>query len=81
MDPASLYLAVAEKKLEDCIRPEMRAEWEQPRSNYCTDYFTTDAVGNFFPRICYEKRKKFVKREPGLPKEDFRCSELLFFFY
>ena len=27
MDTDSLYLALAEKELEDCIRPEMRAEW------------------------------------------------------
>ena len=27
MDTDSLYLALAEKELEDCIRPEMRAGW------------------------------------------------------
>ena len=27
----SLYLALAEKKLEDCIRPEMRDEWQMLR--------------------------------------------------
>ena len=27
MDTDSLYLALAEKELEDCIRPEMRTEW------------------------------------------------------
>ena len=26
MDTNSLYLALAEKELEDCIRPEMKAE-------------------------------------------------------
>ena len=29
MDTDSLYLARAEKELEDCIRPEMRAEWQR----------------------------------------------------
>ena len=28
MDTDSLYLALAEKELEDCIRPEMRTEWQ-----------------------------------------------------
>ena len=28
MDTDSLYPALAEKKLEDCIRPEMKAEWQ-----------------------------------------------------
>ena len=29
MDTDSLYLALAQKELEDCIRPEMRAEWQR----------------------------------------------------
>ena len=44
MDTDSLYLALAEKELEDCIRPEMRAEWQRLRSNDCVDNFTADAV-------------------------------------
>ena len=31
MDTKSLYLAFAEKDLEDCIRREMRADWERWR--------------------------------------------------
>ena len=31
MDTDSLYLALAENKLEDCIRAEMRAEWQRLR--------------------------------------------------
>ena len=33
MDTDSLYLGLAENELEDCIRPEMRAEWQSLRSN------------------------------------------------
>ena len=29
MDTDSLYLPLGEKELEDCIRPEMRAEWQR----------------------------------------------------
>ena len=51
MDIDSLYLALAEKELEDCIRPEMRAEWQRLRSKDCVDNFTADAVANL-PRTC-----------------------------
>ena len=47
MDTDSLYLALAEKELADFLRPEMKAEWEQPRSNGCTKSVTADAVGSF----------------------------------
>ena len=48
MDTDSLYLALAEKELEDCIRPEMRAEWQKLRSNDFVDSFNAVAVANFF---------------------------------
>ena len=47
------------------------------RSNDCVDSFTADAVANFFPRTCCVKRKQHDKREPGLYKEEFRCTEML----
>ena len=77
MDTDSLYLALAEKELEDCIRLEMRAEWRKLRSNDCVDNFTADAVANSFPRTCCVKHKQHDKREPGLFKEEFRCTEIL----
>ena len=48
-DTCSLYLFLAEKEVEDRIRPEMRAESQRLRSNDCLDIFTADAVANFFP--------------------------------
>ena len=77
MDTDSLYLALAKKELEDCIRPEMRVEWQKWRSNDCVDNFTADAVAIFFPRTCCVKHKQHDKREPGLFKEEFRCTEKL----
>ena len=47
MDTDSLYLALAEKEPEDCIKPKMRAEWPRLRSNDCVDSFTADAAANF----------------------------------
>ena len=77
MDTDLLYLALAEKELEDCIRPEMRAEWQRLRLNDCVDNLTADAVANFFLRTRCLKHKQQDKREPGLFKEEFRCMEML----
>ena len=77
MDTDSLYLALAENELENCIRPEMRAEWQRLRSNDCVNNFTADAVAKFFPRTCCVKHKQHDKREPGLFKEEFTCTEML----
>ena len=77
IDTDSLYLALAEKELEDFKIPEMREEWQRLRSNDCVESFTADAVANFFPRTCYVKHKQHDKREPGLFKEEFRCTEML----
>ena len=77
MDTDSLYLALAEKELEDYIRSEMRAEWRRLRSNDWGDNFTADPIANFFPRTCCLKHKQHDKRELGLIKEEFRCTEML----
>ena len=77
MDTDSLYLALAEKEQEDCLRPEMRGGWQKLRSNDCVDSFIADAVAKFFPRLCCVKHKQHDKREPGLFKEEFRCTEML----
>ena len=55
----------------------MRAEWQRFRSNDCVDTFTADAVANFIPRKCCVKHKQRDRREPGLFKEEIRCTEML----
>ena len=75
IDTDSLYLALPEKEVEDCMRPEMRTEWQ--KSNDCVDSFTADAVAIFFPRTCCVKHKQHHNREPGLFKEGFRCTEMI----
>ena len=77
MDTDSLYLALSEENLEDVILPKKRAEWDQLRSQDCTDDFTVNATDNFFPRTCCNIHKQHDKREPGLFKEEFRCAEML----
>ena len=76
MDTDSLYLAVAEKELEDCIRPEMRLEWQRLQSNDCVNSFSADALANVFRRACFVKHKQHDKREPGFLKKSsdvWRC--------
>ena len=77
MDTDSLYLALSEENLEDTLRPEKTNEWEAILSRDCSDSFTANATDNFFPRTCCSAHKKHDKRERGLFKEEFRCSEML----
>ena len=77
MDTDSLYLALAEKELEHCMRPEMKAEWQKLRSIDCVHNFTADAVAIFCPRTYCVKHKQHDKREPRLYKKEFRCTEML----
>ena len=77
MDTDSLYLALAHDNLYDCIRQSKKADWETLREHDCDDSFKADAVQNFFPRTCCDKHKKHDKREPGLFKEEFKCTEMI----
>ena len=74
-DTDSLYLALSEKELYDCIREESKAEWEVMRTEDCKDDFTANATTNFVPRTCCTEHKKHDKREPGFFKEEFPCRE------
>ena len=47
-DTDSLYLALTEENLYDCIRPEKRSDWEKLRENDCRDSFRADSKTNFF---------------------------------
>ena len=77
MDIDSLYLALSEKELYDCIREESEPEWELLRTDDCKDEFTPNATTNFFPRTCCTKHMKHDKRAASRFKEEFRCTEML----
>ena len=72
-----MYVALSAKKLYDCIRKESKAEWGLLKTEDCKDDFTANATNNFFPRICCTKHLKLDKREAGLFKEEFLCTEML----
>ena len=46
----SLFLALAEKNLYDCIRPEKKGDWEKLGEKYW-DSFRADSKSNFFPQL------------------------------
>ena len=76
MHAGSLYLALFEKELYDCIREESKAEWELLRTEDCKDHFAANAKTNFFPRTCCTKHMKHDKWEPGLFEGEFCCTEM-----
>ena len=77
MDTDSLQLALSEENLEGVILPKKGAEWVHLRSKESTDNFTANATDNFFLRTCCNSHEKHDKREPGLFKEEFRCTKKL----
>ena len=75
MDTDSFYLALSEENLEDVILPEKRAEWDQLRSEDCTDNFTANAIDNFFPELAVmstrnmtRDKRDCLKKKSGVPK-------------
>ena len=77
MDTDSLYLALAHNSLEDCIKAELKETWNNIPKNDCSKEFSANLTNNFFPRTCCERHIKHDKREPGLFKEEFRCTEII----
>ena len=62
---------LAGKELRKCIRPKMKAEWEQQfRSIDCSESFNADAYCFFFLRTCFAGHKIAHNRgEPTHPRE------------
>ena len=77
MDTDLLFLALAEENLYDCFRQEKKDDYEKMRKNDCRDSCRADSKTNFFPRTFCSVHKKHNKREPGLFKEELRCTEML----
>ena len=77
MDTDLLYLALSGEDLYDCTRPTMKQEWKSLQSGECTDEFLANLTTNVSSRTCCAKHKNHDTREPGLFKEEVRCSELI----
>ena len=80
MDTDSLYLALAEDDITDCIRQDELGEWSDIREEDCCNYFEANSLRNFFPRTCCSTRSQLDKRESGLFKEEFRATEMICLF-
>ena len=77
MDTDSLYLALSEENLKNILLLEKENEWEALRSRDCTNSFNANVTGNYFPSTSCTAHEKHDKREPGLFREEIRCSETL----
>ena len=77
MDTDSLYLALTENDITDCIRQYKLGEWTVIRKEDCRNTFEADSLRNFFPRTCCSTHSQLDKREPGLFKEEFRATEMI----
>ena len=60
-DTHSLYLALSEEKLDDVILPEKRAEWDQLRSENCTDNIAANETGNFSPELVVMPKRNKIR--------------------
>ena len=76
MDTGSLFLALSEKDLYGCIIPTVKHEWNSAKWRLYGSIFTKSAK-TFFPRTCCAKHKKHNRGEPGLLKEEFRCTKMI----
>ena len=77
MDTDTFYMALSEDYVEKLIRSETKLMCEMNRENNCRDDFRAEEHYNFFHRNCCQQDWKFNLRTPGLPKEDFRCTEMV----
>ena len=72
MELDSLFFALAEKKLYDCIRGEKKQKWELLGSINCNDSFSAKSWSIFFyDRVALGTRKS-DKRELEMFKREFR---------
>ena len=66
-DTDSLYLAISEENLDQCVKPELKHEWEIEKSKFLTS--DDETLMEFDGRMI--TRKQFDKRTPGLFKPEF----------
>ena len=77
MDTNSLYVALAENNISDCLKQDMVKEWAFIGRGDCINEFEDDSWGIFSPRNCYFFQSQLDKREPGMFKEEFGATEML----
>ena len=78
MDTDSLYLALAQNNLYDCIRPSKKQSGKF-RGNKIVVILSNLTLYEISSLEYCDKHKNHNKREPGLFKEGFRCTEMICF--
>ena len=73
----SLYLALSEHDLFDCIQTAMKKEWNSLQSGDSMDELSANSTTNFFPYTCCTRHKKHHRPEPGLFREEFLYTEFI----
>ena len=72
MDTDSLYLALAEENLDNCILLEKKAQQKNIRRIDCRDDFIAHSKNIYFPRTCCAVHNNHDKK-------NFRSKVLVFF--
>ena len=66
-DTDSLYIAISKNSLDECVRPDRRAEWLLKKY----DYFAPEGTESVLFDGCEVTAKQYGKRTPGLFKLEF----------
>ena len=67
-DTDSLYIAFARKTIDECVKPELRKEWNAEKWNFFSSE-DEDTIINFQGYLI--SKKQYEKRSPGKFKEEF----------
>jgi hypothetical protein len=74
MDTDSSYMCISEENIEDAVKPEMKAYYQNQLTGFCRDDAPND---RWLPRTCCEKHIKYDKRLPGLFKTEYTGDEMI----
>ena len=66
-DTDSLYIAFARETIDDCVKPELREEWEHVKC----DFFSSNDTTEIDFEDCKITREQYDKRSPGKFKPEF----------
>ena len=75
MDTDSLYLVLAEEYFYECILLIKRVEWNENEAKIVET--ASEQMRKTFSPVLAAVKISNIKREPGLFKEEFRCTEML----
>ena len=86
MDTDSLYMALSAPTLEEAVKPQLKEEFYNIYHNWFPSphcdrhqraYVRGKLQGDWTPRPCCEKRRKYDKRTPGLFKLEFKGQNIV----